>query len=242
MDVGVATALVGALCGPALARGVYQMSVDAGTPERTKCRHCDAPLPMGWFRFVTWTGHCGHCHERLGPRVWLVAIVAAAGGFAVGHRLGNDPAVVAFIALALGCVLLVFVDIAVRRLPDQLTAPLAALGLVGLGTASYLARDATPLLRGLTAAALVGGLFLVLALVRPDDLGMGLGDAKLAGLLALFLGYLGATDVVLGFLAGTAVASAFGIFMLATGRLDRKSAVTYGPFLVLGAFIAVLVG
>jgi leader peptidase (prepilin peptidase)/N-methyltransferase len=242
MDVGVATALVGALCGPALARGVYQMSVDEGTPARGKCRHCDTPLPAGRIRFALWTGRCGHCHGQLGPRVWLVAIVAAVGGFAVGHRLGNNPAIVAFTALALGCVLLAFIDIAVRRLPDQLTAPLAVIGLVGLGTASYLARDMTPFLRGLIAAALAGGFFLAMAWVRPDEEGMGLGDAKLAGVLGLFLGYLGWTDLVLGILVATAIASGFGIFMLRTGRMAKGAAVTYGPFLVLGTFIAVLAG
>jgi leader peptidase (prepilin peptidase)/N-methyltransferase len=144
--------------------------------------------------------------------------------------------------LALGCVLLGFIDVAVQRLPDQLTGPLAVFSLVGLGTASYLARDMTPLLRGLIAAALAGGLLLAMAWVRPDEEGMGLGDAKLAGLLGLYLGYLGWADLTLGFLAGTAVASAFGIFMLRTKRWTRQSAVIYGPFLILGTFIAVLAG
>ncbi|MEZ0107265.1 leader peptidase (prepilin peptidase)/N-methyltransferase [Catenulispora sp. EB89] len=242
MDVGVATALVGALSGPALARSAYQMSVDAGSPARQRCAHCGQRLPAGAFRFPLWTGRCGLCGDRLGPRVWAVALAAAVGGFAVGHRLGNDPAVLTFLAFALGCVLLAFVDLAVRRLPDQLTAPLAVLGVVGLGTANYLNRDMTPLLRGLIGAALAGGLFLALAWARPDGEGMGLGDAKLAAVLGLFLGYLGWSDLVLGFFAGTFAAAVFAVVMLRTGRMDRKSALTYGPFLLLGALIAVLFG
>ncbi|NUP48795.1 MAG: prepilin peptidase [Catenulispora sp.] len=242
MDVGVATALVGALCGPALARGVYQLSVDAGTPARVTCRRCGEHLPRGWFRFFLWTGRCGYCRTLLGPRVWLVAIVAAIATFAVGHRLGNDPALLAFTVFALGCVLLTFVDIAVRRLPDQLTAPLAALGLAGLGTAGYLARDLTPVLRGLIGAALAGGLFLALAWARPDGEGMGLGDAKLAGVLGLYLGWLGWSDLGLGVLAGTSAATLFALYMLGTGRMTRRSAITYGPFLIMGAVLAVLVG
>lgn len=242
MVVGVVTALVAALCGPALARTVYQMSVDAGTPARTACRHCGARLPAGWYRFALWPGRCGHCRGMLGPRVWLVAIVAGVAEFVVGHRLGDDPALLAFTAFALGCVVLSFVDIAVRRLPDQLTAPLAAVGLVGLATASYLARDMTPVLRGLIGAALAGGFFLALAWARPDGEGMGLGDAKLAGVLGLFLGWLGWRDLVLGILAGTLAATVFALYMLRTGRMTRRSAMTYGPFLVLGAVVAVMVG
>ncbi|MEY9925953.1 leader peptidase (prepilin peptidase)/N-methyltransferase [Catenulispora sp. GP43] len=242
MVVGIAIALVGALCGPALARGVYQMSVDADTPARHRCGHCGVRLPDGWIRFALWPGRCGACRGPLGPRVWLVAPVAAVGGFVVGHRLGNDPVTLSFLVFALGCVLLAFIDLAVRRLPDQLTAPLAVLGVVGLGTASYLGRDMTPLLRGLIAAALAGGLFLGLAWVRPDGEGMGLGDAKLAAVLGLFLGYLGWRDLVLGMLAGTFSAALFAVVMMRMGRMDRKSALTYGPFLLLGAFFAVLVG
>ena len=242
MEVGVATALVGALCGPALARGVYQMSVDAGSPARHRCGRCGGRLPAGWVRFALWTGRCGQCRERLGPPVWQVAAASAIGGFAVGFRLGGDPAVLTFVAFALGCVLLAFIDLAVRRLPDQLTAPLAVLGMVGLGTTAYLGRDMTPLLRGLTGAALAGGLFLALAWARPDGEGMGLGDAKLAAVLGLFLGYLGWRDLVLGVFAGTFAAAVFALVMLRTGRMDRKSALAYGPFLLLGALIAVLFG
>jgi len=172
----------------------------------------------------------------------MVAAAAAAGAGLAGHRLGSDPAAVAFLALALGSVLLCFVDIAVRRLPDQLTVPLAVFGVVGLGTAGYLGRDMTPLLRGLTGAALAGGFFLALAFARPDGEGMGLGDAKLAGVLGLYLSWLGWSELVLGILAGTAAATLFALFMLRTGRMDRKSAITYGPFLILGAAVALLWG
>ena len=241
MDVAVGTAVFGAVCGPALARSVYQLAVDYGSPVRTVCRHCGEPLPSGWLRFLTWTGRCRHCRGHLGPRVWLVAIVSAVGGLVVGHRIGNDPAVVVFTVFALGCVVLAFVDIAVRRLPDALTVPLALMGLVGLGTTSYLAQDMTPVLRGLIGAALAGGLFLALAWVRPDGTGMGLGDAKLAGVLGLYLGWLSWRDLTLGILAGTVAAALFAVFMLRTGRMDRKSAVTYGPFLLFGAALALLV-
>jgi leader peptidase (prepilin peptidase) / N-methyltransferase len=242
MTVGVAIALVGALFGPALARSVYQMSVEAGSPARQRCGACGARLPAGRLRFFVWTGRCGQCRERLGPPVWQVAAASAIGGFAVGFRLGNDPVVLTFLAFSLGCVLLAFIDLAVRRLPDQLTAPLAVLGVVGLGTTSYLGRDMTPLLRGLTGAALAGGLFLGLAYIKPDEGGMGLGDAKLGAVLGLFLGYLGWGDLTLGVFAGSLAASVFGVFMLSSGRLTRKSAMTYGPFLLIGALFAVLVG
>ncbi|GAA2013271.1 A24 family peptidase [Catenulispora yoronensis] len=242
MEVGVATALVGALFAPALARTAYQMSVDADTPARGTCRHCGERLPSGRVRFTLWTGRCHYCRTHLGPRVWLSAIVAALATFAVGFRVGNDPVLLTFMVFALACVPLAFIDLAVRRLPNQLTYPLAALGVSGLFTAAYLSREFTPFLRGLIGAALAGGLFMALAYARPDGEGMGLGDAKLAGILGLFLAWLGWSELGLGLLAGTSAAAAFGVYMLRTGRMSRRSALTYGPFLIMGAFLAILIG
>ena len=242
MDVAIGTALFGAVCGPLLARAAYELSVEYGAPARTACRHCGEALPTSLASRLGWAGKCHHCKRLLGPRVWLVAIAGAVAGGLVGHRIGNDPSVIAFSAFAMVCVLLAFIDVAVRRLPDMLTGPLAAFGLVGLGTTSYLARDMTPVYRGLIGAALAGGFFLALAWFRPDGKGMGLGDAKLAAVLGLYLGWLGWKDLVFGFFAGTFVAALFAVALVATGRVDRKSSIPYGPFLLLGAAIALLVG
>ena len=242
MDVAIGTAVVGAVCGPALARAAYQLSVDYGAPTRTACRHCGEPLATSVVGRVGWAGVCRSCRRPLGPKVWLVTPVAAAAGALAGHRLDGDAATVVFTVFALLCVLLAFVDVAVRRLPDVLTAPLAAIGVVGLGTASYIARDATPFLRGLIGASLAGGFFLALAWIRPDGTGMGLGDAKLAAVLGLYLGWLGWKDLMVGFLTGTFVAALFAVALVATGRADRKASIPYGPFLLLGAAVALLVG
>jgi leader peptidase (prepilin peptidase)/N-methyltransferase len=242
MDVAIGAALVGAACGPALARAVYQQSVEFGAQPRTACRLCGEPLSTSPVARLGWLGKCRACGRHLGPRVWLVTVAAAVAGALAGHRVGDDPSAVVFMVFAVLCVLLAFVDVAVRRLPDALTVPLAVLGVVGLGTASYLARDATSFLRGLIAAALAGGFFLALAWFRPDGTGMGLGDAKLASVLGLYLGWLGWQDLMLGFFAGTLVGALFAVALVATGRADRKASIPYGPFLLLGAAVALLLG
>jgi leader peptidase (prepilin peptidase)/N-methyltransferase len=242
MDVALGTALVGAVCGPWVARSVYEMAVDHGAPARRSCRHCGRPLPASLPARLVWTGRCGSCRSLLGPRVWLVTLASAVAGAIVGHRVGDAPAVATFTVFSVGCVLLLFVDIAVRRLPYAVTGPLAAFGLVGLGTASYLARDMTPTLRGLAGAALVGGVFLALASVRPDGTGLGLGDAALAGLLGLYLGWLGWRDLFWGVLLGTLLGAAFALWLMSRRRIRWSSDLAYGPFLLVGAALVMLLG
>jgi leader peptidase (prepilin peptidase)/N-methyltransferase len=66
---------------------------------------------------------------------------------------------------------------------------------------------------------------------------MGMGDVKLAALIGLVLGGLGLRDVAVA--AGLAILTAGvgGIGALVAGR-SRKSAIPFGPYLVVGATAA----
>jgi leader peptidase (prepilin peptidase)/N-methyltransferase len=72
--------------------------------------------------------------------------------------------------------------------------------------------------------------------------GMGFGDVKLAGVLGTYVGWLGwgewAVALFLGFLLG----GLFGIALVAVKRGGRKTAVPFGPFMLLGTLIAILWG
>jgi prepilin signal peptidase PulO-like enzyme (type II secretory pathway) len=119
--------------------------------------------------------------------------------FAVTLRLAGQGlgwAVPASLALAFVCLVLAVIDAVTRLLPNRITYPafpvVAGLLLVaslGLGELDRLGR-------GLLAAASVGGLFLLLALLSPH--GMGVGDVKLAPTLGLALGWLSWGTVAVG--------------------------------------------
>jgi leader peptidase (prepilin peptidase)/N-methyltransferase len=71
---------------------------------------------------------------------------------------------------------------------------------------------------------------------------MGLGDVKLAPVLGAYLGWISygvlAVGAFLGFLYGGVV----GILAMVVGKAGRKSKLPFGPFMLLGALTAVLVG
>jgi leader peptidase (prepilin peptidase) / N-methyltransferase len=156
----------------------------------------------------------------------LCAIVAA-----VRHHDGAQ--------MALGLVLVAFlvpltrIDLELRLLPDRLTAPAAALA-IALGVALDPGGEVERLLAGAAAFAF----FRAAMLVRPD--GMGGGDVKLAGVLGLFLGREVAVAVffalLAGLLAGVAIMARKGV------AAGRRTAVPFGPFLALGALVALLAG
>lgn len=150
-------------------------------------------------------------------------------------RIGLHPELPAFLYLAAIGVVLVVVDLRSLRLPDKIVLPSYGIGLVLLAATGA----TTPLVRAVLAAALSFLLYLILAIVNPR--GLGFGDVKLAGLLGLYLGWLGWNAVFIGMLAAFVLAAISGVVLITAGRADRKTLIPFGPFMLAGALLAVLV-
>jgi leader peptidase (prepilin peptidase)/N-methyltransferase len=93
--------------------------------------------------------------------------------------------------------------------------------------------------------ALLGGLgawaaLFVLHIVSPA--GMGFGDVRLALLLGLDLGWLGARQVFLGIFAGFIFAAVIGLLLLVARKKGRRDAVPFGPFLAAGTLFVLAGG
>jgi leader peptidase (prepilin peptidase) / N-methyltransferase len=89
-------------------------------------------------------------------------------------------------------------------------------------------------------AALFAGFFF--AVVFAYQRGMGPGDAKLGLLLGAFCGYLGSPGyVVVALFASFLLGGLISIAVLLTGG-SRKTALPFGPFLALGAVVAIFWG
>src|SRR3954452_17944690 len=70
---------------------------------------------------------------------------------------------------------------------------------------------------------------------------MGFGDVKLAGVLGLFLAWLGWPALIVGTFAPFLLGGAFAVLLLLRGA-GRRTAVPFGPWLLGGAWIATLAG
>ncbi|MFI5958219.1 prepilin peptidase [Cryptosporangium sp. NPDC051539] len=131
-------------------------------------------------------------------------------------------------------VVLVFVDLAVQRLPNRVTGAAAAGVLVLLAAAGDWRRLGWAVVCGLAACAC----YFVLAFAVPA--GMGMGDVKLAASLGLALGWWGGTVTMLGIAAGFFVYGIAAVVLLARGKVGRSDQLPHGPAMLLGA-VTVLV-
>lgn len=226
-----AGAVVGVPVGTVLRGPVFRMSVPSGEPDRAACTHCGAALP-GW-RVV----RCRECGRRLGaPAVF--ELVTAAVLALLFSRFAGQPGMLAFgffggLGVALGAI-----DIAVHRLPDRLTLPAYPAMVVLLSAAAVIGRDGGALLRALLGGLALAVGYLLLALLRPGQLGGG--DVKLAGLTGLALGWLGWPAVLAGAALGFALSAIVSLALLAARRISLRSEICFGPFMLGGALLAIL--
>lgn len=182
----------------------------------------------------------GELWQAAPPAFWLV--LAACAYFAVmavrltvidvrNHLLPNRivfPSYAVAGVLLLGAVASLVLSVPGSGGPDGSGAPEAAAQLFGV-----------PALRIVAGGAVLWLFYFVLRLVYPP--GMGFGDVKLAGVLGMYLGYLGWSHVFAGTFAAFLLGGLWSIALLASRRGTLKSAIPFGPFMLAGAAAAMAV-
>jgi leader peptidase (prepilin peptidase) / N-methyltransferase len=140
--------------------------------------------------------------------------------------------------LAVCTVALAWIDIAAQRLPDVLTAPAYAGAVVLLLAAAAVSGHWPALLRALLGGLALAAAYLALAVISRGA--VGLGDAKLAASLGTLTAWYGWPQLVAGVFAGFLLGAIYGAGLLAWQRATSKRRIAFGPFMVAGAFLAVL--
>ncbi|HEV7957602.1 MAG TPA: prepilin peptidase [Marisediminicola sp.] len=212
------------------------------------CPNCQQPIR--WFDNIpvlSWLllrGRCRACAEPIALRYPLVE--AATGllfilvALMVGFEAPRVWALPAFLYLAAISVALALIDIDTHRLPNRIVLPSYAVGLALLALPTAASGDWTQLLRALAGAAALFAFYLVLALAVPR--GMGFGDVKLAGVLGLYLGWLGWGWLAIGAFAAFFLGGVFSIALLISRKARRESGIPFGPWMLAGAGVGVFFG
>ncbi|WP_439663380.1 prepilin peptidase [Lentzea sp. HUAS TT2] len=166
-------------------------------------------------------------------------LVSAAVLAVLALRFAGSVEVLAFACLGAFGVALSFVDTAVHRLPDVLTLPAYPLVLILLTVAALTGGTFGALGRAVLGGLTLAFVYRVLEFLNPA--GMGYGDVKLSGVIGMALAWLGWPALLLGAALAFVLSAVVSLVLLALRRITLKSALPFGPFMLLGAFAAVLV-
>lgn len=205
---------------------------------RSRCPGCGTQIEArDNVPIVSWLllrGRCRHCGAAISPRYPItefgLGILFAVTYLVLGHDDGGELALgLVFCFLA---VTITLTDLERRIIPNAIVL-FGALVAIAITAATAL----DTLDERLIAAAAGGGALFLIVLAYPR--GMGMGDAKLAAMMGLYLGRAVAPALLIGFAAGALV----GLAMIARGGAQaRKRAIPFGPFLALGGVVGLWVG
>lgn len=201
---------------------------------RSHCDHCGQTLSFQQtvpvLSYVAARGVCAQCRARIDP----LHLAGEAGGLAVlltAFMDGVTPR--AFLLSVLGLALLAaaVVDLKVGRLPDVLTASVGAAAMALAALRSFQSLELGVVSSACAILVLLAVRWVATALGR--DPGLGLGDVKLVGALALWLN-ISTPWMIVG-------AAVVGLLTVAVRRPAGRR-IAFGPALGAAAWIVGLAG
>ena len=208
------------------------------------CPRCNTQLAArDNVPIVSWLllrARCRTCHAPISMRYPLVEAGTAALFGLVAGSIGPHADLVAHLVVAAGFVALGVIDLDTKRLPNKILWPTFAMGAVAFTVAAAVDHRFDDLGRATIGAAIGYILFGVVHEVRPD--GMGFGDVKLAALCGMVLGWHGLADVALGLYGSVVLGALVSVPLLLAGRAGRRTAIPFGPFLVVATLAQALYG
>ncbi|MCK4488560.1 MAG: prepilin peptidase [Desulfobacterales bacterium] len=208
---------------------------------RSMCPGCKAKIafydnvPVASYLWLR--GRCRHCGTAISLRYPLIELVSGLFAVAVFIRYGLSWEGIFLYALVAALLVITFIDIDHKIIPDVITYPGIVVGFLTslvLGRITYK--------ESLFGIILGGGVLLLIALgyyLLTKREGMGGGDIKLLAMIGAFLGWKG---VIFTVFVGSAIGTVVGIALALRTEGGRKLAIPFGPFLSLGALLFLFFG
>jgi leader peptidase (prepilin peptidase)/N-methyltransferase len=138
------------------------------------------------------------------------------------------------------CVEQSLIDITTHRLTRSVTMRAVFIGGPLLSIAAI--ANNQPGKIGVMALSFTATLLTFMTLSLASRRGIGAGDVRLAAVLAMFLGYLGAQYVFQGLALGFIIGGVIALLLLITRKATRNTRIAFGPSICIGAMAVVLFG
>lgn len=209
---------------------------------RSVCPTCGKQLK--WYHnipvvsYLFLRGRCGFCQARIPIRYPFVELLNTVAYVYFFWRLGPSWEFYALAFLASSLIVIFYIDWEFQIIPDLITLPGMALGLIWSFTPGGIG-----IVQSLIGLVVGGGALYLIALLGDwlfKKESMGGGDIKMAAMLGAFLGW---QKVLLVFVGSAVVGLVVSVILLFFSPKVREShVVPFGPFIALAAAMAILWG
>ena len=205
------------------------------------CPSCEHAL--SWWEnlpllsYLLLRGRCRACRAGISLRYPLVEALTALLSLIVVLILGPQWSTVAALVLTWALIALAFIDLEHFLLPDRITLPLLAVGLL-VNTIGGFTDPLSALIGAVSGYGILWAVYHAYRALTGRE-GFGYGDFKLLGALGAWLGW---QLLPLVILLSAGVGAAIGITLILLRRHQRSEPLPFGPFLAGAGWLALLWG
>jgi leader peptidase (prepilin peptidase)/N-methyltransferase len=231
-------AAVGSFLNVCIYRLPQELSIVA---PRSFCPACQTPIRaydnIPIISFLLLGGKCRKCQA---PISWRYPLIEALTGFialALFMKTGLTFSYFCYFIFAAALVVITFIDLDHRIIPDVISLPGIVIGFLLSLTGATL-----PIPDSLIGVVVGGGSLYVVAVVYEKVTkreGMGGGDVKLLAMIGAWLGW---KAVLFTLFFASLTGSVIGGTIMMAKKEDSKLAIPFGPFLAFSALAYIFIG
>ncbi len=201
------------------------------------CPQCDHPIKfydnVPVISYLVLRGRCRYCRETISMQYPLIEGITAVSSFFLFLRFGLSWAYLFYFSFVSSLIVVTLIDLYHQIIPDVISLPGIGVGLLG-----SLVIPQITFFDSLVGILVGGGSLFIIATLYQwlfKREGMGGGDVKLLAMIGAFLGW---DAVILTILLSSLIGSVTGVMMMILKGKNFRYAIPFGPFLSLGAVIA----
>jgi len=184
--------------------------------------------------YVILRGKCRFCRKPIPVRYPIVELLTGSLSMSLFVKYGLTPHYFFFFFFSASLVIVTFIDLRHKIIPDVISLPGI---LVGLAAVSLFRLNGLSWKDSLIGMIIGGGLLFLIGVsyewLRKKE-GMGMGDVKLLAMIGAWMGYMALPYIIL-------ISSLTGIIIgggsLLLTKRDLGQRIPFGPFLVLGTLM-----
>ncbi len=183
------------------------------------------------FSYFLLKGRCKNCNKQIPFKYPLVEVLCALLFFLNYYFFGISIQALSGIIFCSVLVVVTFIDIDFKLIPDILILPFSIVGIA-------IHIIASPSAWWVVLASAFGAFIFMFIIHIIYQKGLGMGDVKLSFMIGAFI----SRNVIVGLFLSFLLGSFFGLIMLLTKKRKLKNTIAFGPFISMGSIIALFYG
>ena len=220
---------------------IYRLPLDKGVVSgRSYCPKCKKKITwkdnIPIISFFLLNGKCRKCKKTISPQYVLVEFLSILFFTIIYFFYGITLTTLLLIVLSLAFIIIFFIDLKHFIIPNEITFSMMALGFIksfdpNLNT--IFPNYVNSLIGGFLGYGIIWSIIYFYKQVRKKE-GMGLGDAKLFGVIGFWFGWIAVPFVIF---ISSVIALLSVVPSLLKNSRTMSSQIPFGPYIIIGTLI-----